>query len=189
MGRLEERGASRSRKEKIQQVALETLKLGGLLAIAIAAPNAVQGLKRLGLVPGPRQGESMRRTYRRLVEKGYARREAAGLRLTALGARELERLQSVADLQARNQKKWDGKWRVLIFDIPEKNRRLRDRIREMLRHLGFVRLQDSVWVFPYNCEDLVALLKSEWRIGYKMRYMVVQELEGEASLKRDFGLA
>ncbi len=47
-------------------------------------------------------------------------------------------------------KKWDGKWRVLIFDIPEKIRSKRDFLRNELKDFGFYQLQRSVWVYPYN---------------------------------------
>ena len=47
-------------------------------------------------------------------------------------------------------KRWDGKWRILIFDIREKVRRRRDEFVDLLR-LGF-KLQNSVWVFPMNAK-------------------------------------
>jgi len=47
-------------------------------------------------------------------------------------------------------KKWDGKWYLVIFDIPEKIRLKRDIFREDLRKLGFGQLQASVWISPYN---------------------------------------
>ena len=177
----------RTRREKIREIALDTLKLAGVLAIAIAAPNAVSGMKTLGLIPGPRQRESMRRTYQRLTKQGYVARDGPYLRLTSRGESELRHIEFRAHLGGK-RKKWDEKWRVLIFDIPEKQRGLRDRVRSLLQSFGFVRLQDSVWVYPHNCEDFIALLKAELRIGYKMRYMVVQELEGDTHLRAEFDL-
>lgn len=48
---------------------------------------------------------------------------------------------------------WDGKWRVVIFDIPEQKRRIRDMFRRKLKHWGFQNWQQSVWVTKNNVTD------------------------------------
>ena len=85
-------------------------------------------------------------------------------------------------------RRWDRKWRVLIFDIPEYRKGMRDKIRYTLRTIGFVRLQDSVWIYPYDCEDLITLLKADFHVGRDMLYMIVDSLEGDATIKKRFGL-
>ena len=86
------------------------------------------------------------------------------------------------------KEKWDGKWRVLIFDIPESLRFIRDQIRATLVAVGFKRLQDSVWIYPYNCEDLIILLKTDLEIGKDLLYMIVDTLEDDEEIKNYFGL-
>lgn len=49
--------------------------------------------------------------------------------------------------------KWDKKWRIVIFDIPEELHSARVRFRRKLKSLGFVMLQKSVFVFPYPCHE------------------------------------
>jgi DNA-binding transcriptional regulator PaaX len=88
----------------------------------------------------------------------------------------------------RKKEKWDGEWRVLIFDIPENLRFIRDQIRTTLVAIGFMRLQDSVWIYPYNCEDLVILLKADLEIGKDLLYMIVDSLEDDGEIKNYFGL-
>lgn len=57
---------------------------------------------------------------------------------------------------------WDGYWRVVVYDIPEKDKKLRVHLRSQLRYLGFKFLQRSVWVSPFAVEnDLEAFLKKE----------------------------
>ncbi len=51
--------------------------------------------------------------------------------------------------------KWDKKWRVVIFDIPQELHRERIKFRQQLKSLGFSSLQKSVLVFPYPCEEEV----------------------------------
>ena len=57
-----------------------------------------------------------------------------------------------------------------------------------MRELGFIRLQDSVWVYPYDCEDLMALLKADLKLGSAVLYMVVEHIENDKHLRAEFGL-
>jgi DNA-binding transcriptional regulator PaaX len=52
-----------------------------------------------------------------------------------------------------NDGEWDKKWRMVVFDIPEKLKASRNALREKLKELGFYELQKSVWVFPYECKN------------------------------------
>lgn len=51
--------------------------------------------------------------------------------------------------------KWDGKWRLVIWDIPEKRRLARDLLRFKLKQLGFVQWQKSVWASKVNCTKVL----------------------------------
>lgn len=84
--------------------------------------------------------------------------------------------------------RWDRKWRLLIFDIREKRKSCRDKLRLTLVNLGFIRLQNSVWVYPYDCEEYIALLKADFKIGKELLYIIADEVEGDHVLKRYFGL-
>ena len=75
-----------------------------------------------------------------------------------------------------------------LFDIREGRKSLRERIQRTLRAIGFRRLQDSVWVYPHDCEDLITLLKSDFKIGKDVLYLVVDQLEYDAPLKAHFHL-
>ena len=46
---------------------------------------------------------------------------------------------------------WDGRWRIVAFDIPEKRRTVRQLLREKLINWGFRRWQKSVWACRKNC--------------------------------------
>ncbi len=83
---------------------------------------------------------------------------------------------------------WDGKWRVLIFDIPEKDRLKRDRIRRTLMTVGFHRLQDSVWAFPYDCRQVMDLLRIKHHVIGEALYLVVESLDGDRWLRKHFRL-
>jgi DNA-binding transcriptional regulator PaaX len=57
------------------------------------------------------------------------------------------------ELEIKKPGRWDGKWRLVMFDIPEKRKRAREALREKLRELGFKELQKSVFVHPFECKD------------------------------------
>lgn len=75
-----------------------------------------------------------------------------------------------------------------MFDIPERRRRVRTRVRQTLTTMGFYRLQDSVWVYPYDCEELIILLKADFKIGKDLLYVIADKVEHDAPLKTHFGL-
>ena len=85
-------------------------------------------------------------------------------------------------------KRWDGKWRLVIFDIKEPRRKTRDALRAELKAVGFRMLQDSVWIYPYACEEYVALLKADLHVGKDILYLIVDELENERFLREQFDL-
>lgn len=69
------------------------------------------------------------------------------LRLTSQGTKKVSR---DFPLLAVSHKSWDGKWRLVMFDIPQKLKRARDQLRSKLKELGFGMLQKSMWISPHN---------------------------------------
>ncbi|MFH1854992.1 MAG: hypothetical protein ABH810_01105 [bacterium] len=84
--------------------------------------------------------------------------------------------------------KWDGKWKFVIFDIPEKSRIARDVLRRKLKEIGFVQLQKSVWVSPYECEDEIAFIASVYEVERYVNYIVALKVDHEQYLKSKFDL-
>jgi CRISPR-associated endonuclease Cas2 len=76
----------------------------------------------------------------------------------------------------------------LIFDIKEERKGMRDKIRRTLNTIGFIRLQDSVWVYPYDCEDLIMLLKADFKIGKDLVYIIADSIENDKDLRLAFNL-
>ncbi|MFA5889301.1 MAG: hypothetical protein WCW47_01545 [Candidatus Paceibacterota bacterium] len=187
MGVIEEKFKKRKRKGDIQKAILSTIKVAGFLGVALIAPNAIQCLKALGIMPSKRQDEIIKRSKDNLVKDGLLKYEGRLLRLTSKGEAKLEFLEA-SDWKVNKPKKWDGKWRMLIFDIPEKRKLLRNKVRLTLVSIGFVKLQNSVWIFPYPCEDLVNLLKADFKIGKDLLYLIVDSIENDKSFRKLFGL-
>lgn len=175
----------KAKKKQVTSIILRTIGVAGLLGVALVAPNVLGAMGKLGMVPTGRQKEIINRARDRMLKQGLLRRERGFLRLTPKGQDRLRLLQ-LREAAMTRPRRWDRRWRVLIFDIPEYRKALRDKIRHTLEGIGFVRLQDSVWIYPYDCEDLIALLKADFKIGKDVLYMIVEELEGDRHLKEHF---
>ena len=95
-------------------------------------------LEERKLIEG-KPGKVAERIYR-LTETG---------RLAALGGR---------DPHERWARSWDGRWRMVIFDLPERENTARVRLRRFLKDRGFGYLQNSVWITPDPLDDRVKAL-------------------------------
>ncbi|MEK7509668.1 MAG: hypothetical protein AAB605_03070 [Patescibacteria group bacterium] len=187
MGHLEEKSRKRTRNELISALILGSVWLAGGIAIVLIAPNVLGAMGKLGLTPKARQEEYVSVARRRLKKQGYLLEKDGHLHLTSKGVARLQFLAlSLASIASKAR--WDEKWRVLIFDIPDKRSGVRARIREQLRMAGFKRLQHSVWINPYPCEEFVALLKTEFRVGKHLIYLIVDVLEYDSEWRSRFGL-
>ena len=85
-----------------------------------------------------------------------------------------------------DKKNWDGKWRLVVFDVPEKFRVGRDSLREKIKELGFYELQKSVFVFPYKCKDEIDFIIEFYGMRKYVRYGVLEEIDNEKHLKQIF---
>ncbi len=89
----------------------------------------------------------------------------------------------------KNKKvKWDGKWRMVSFDVPEKLKKGRDNLRYKLKGIGFCELQKSVLVFPYDCEKEMSLLIKLFDLKKYVRFGVLESIDNELDLKKTFKL-
>jgi DNA-binding transcriptional regulator PaaX len=184
MGHLEKQSRKRAGRNALRTIMLKTVAAGEVITVAMMARGVGVGMQKLGLTASSRQNEVVKRSTQRLVKLGFLQWKNQKLRLTARGERELRRL-TLFD-QINKSRRWDGKWRVLIFDIPEKRRGLRQQLTSLLRTIGFQRLQDSVWVYPYDCEDLMTLLKVDLHVGNDVLYMIADAIENDRSLREMF---
>jgi CRISPR/Cas system-associated endoribonuclease Cas2 len=178
------------RVTKIQEAVLVSVAAAGLLSVALLAPNALKLLKVFNLEDKifTNAKDSVNRSRKRLVKNGLLTYTKEGfLKLTPEGEKIIRRIELI-NYKIEKPRKWDKKWRVLIFDIKECKRNTRDRIREILTLIGFVRLQNSVWVYPYDCEDLINLTKADSAIGRELLYIVADRIENEKALLNHFKL-
>ena len=83
-------------------------------------------------------------------------------------------------------KKWDRKWWLTVFDVPEKFRTARDSLRFKLQTYDFVKIQKSVYVFPFPCTDEVVALSKRLGIEKYVTIMIAEIIQGEENIIHKF---
>jgi phenylacetic acid degradation operon negative regulatory protein len=134
------------------------------------------------------QRSSIDRTIRRLVKQGWIKmvdkNNERFIKLTNQG--QLEALLAAARIE--KMPAWDGKWRVILFDIPEASRGQRDFFRSLLKQYNFKLLQQSVWVSPHplNLKAITYLEKSG--LNKYIRILLVEKIDNDSDLRRMFNV-
>ena len=115
------------------------------------ARGALSKLKSLGLVTKETNDHEL---YYRITEKGEKSFDQSLKPLKQTGV-------------------WDGRWRLVIFNVPETKRDLRDRIRRSLAKLGMGILQPSVWISPNNIQLEIEELRTKLNLQNTIKYFEV----------------
>jgi DNA-binding transcriptional regulator PaaX len=182
---------SDSGSAKAAKVVLAVVAVGGIVIAGAVAPNLFLLFKNY---PRSRQysPKQLRDVYYNLkfrglivaetCEDGYTR-----IRLTRKGERRLADLDLDNILIAR-PKKWDQKWRVLIFDLPVRYQRVREAFRWKIRDLGFEQLQKSAWIYPYPCEEEIVFLAEFYGVMRFVEVLTVERIMREEELRNKFDL-
>ncbi len=187
------------RKYAPVKTVLTLLGVGTVLGLSLISPTALILAKPF--LDARREGDReawkrynpyfLRRTIARLRKQKLIKiTEEDGeqvVELTKYGKRRILRY-ALDELSIEKPKIWDGKWRLVIYDVAERKRILRDIFRQALRSLGFYQLQESVWLFPYPCETQITFLREYFGVGNEVLYVVAIRLEDDAPYKMYFGI-
>lgn len=85
-------------------------------------------------------------------------------------------------------KHWDGKWRLIIYDITKFKRKQQSAFRRMLKKLQMLPLQKSVYLTPYSCAQEIEFLREYFEVGEEVIYIIAEKIENEEVYKRYFNL-
>lgn len=126
---------------------------------------------------------------KRLQKRKYIALQKDGdgfiLRLTKLGRQRLRRIK-IEELRLQRKGRWDGRWRLFIFDIPETERTARDLIRMKLKSLGLYNIQRSTFVYPYDCRRELDLVAGHYKVSRYCTFAEVHYIDIDRELRRHF---
>jgi len=188
--------AQGNRRLPLQTIILGTLYVTGVLTVAVVAPNTMRLFEYLNPISRKntiRFNQRITQALLRLERRGLIRVTGGGrkreVHLTTRGEEIIDGLYAGAYVIPMPIR-WDGKWRLIMFDVPEKRKKVRDTLRLLLRSAGFIHFQDSAWIQPYPCDELVTLLRSHLGSGKgEIRYLVVSFVdESDYVFRKHFNL-
>ncbi|OGZ13912.1 MAG: hypothetical protein A2942_02390 [Candidatus Lloydbacteria bacterium RIFCSPLOWO2_01_FULL_50_20] len=129
----------------------------------------------------------------RLEACGYVRRArkngATMFFATKEGRLALRRSYEYSSRAIIHREKWDGGWRMIAYDFPEKERSARNSLRYVLSKSHFLQIQKSVWIFPYDCSLLSTLIEKDETIHAHTIFIKAVGISSEAAHKKHFGIA
>ncbi len=188
MSFLEEDGAG----PIVAKTILALLLVAGTLTVAAMAPNVVSVLLRTGkkfTYRRSRIGDTL--TYLKRHRFVTTDRTHASKKFEIALTKKGESFafkRALGEIQIPTPDKWDGIWRIIIFDIPNTKKAARDGLRDRLKAMGLYRLQESVFVFPYPCKEELYFLTSLYRVEHYVRLIETPTILYDDDLKNYFSL-
>lgn len=164
---------------------LVAVGLGALVVSTLVLPNlpiAIRGIVKL------RGNKWLNKTFENMKKKGLINLGGEKIKLTAKGKRMLREVE-LSDLKLTKPKEWDGIWRLVSYDIPEKYKKSRDFFRYILLKNGFCQIQESLWVHPYQCKEEIAAVTKNIHLSRYVIMMETEKLPNEMDMQDHFGLS
>ena len=182
----------RKTKSEIVKDILGFLIIGGIVTIAATSPFFIVNLIRGFKLSEKYSSKKVYDTFYKLKKEGfissYEKNNQIYISLTERGKKKAGWMQ-IDNLKIKKPKKWDGKWRILLFDIAEMKRTYREALRGKLKELGFQLFQKSAWINPYDCVKEVNLLKSFFGLSDKEARLIVSgNIDGDGEFRKFFKL-
>lgn len=174
---------SKMKRNEVTTIILSVIAAAGLLAVAVAMPGIIK------LLPKNKSRKLKMEYYvssriQQLVRQKLIVYKNGKMSLSTKGELELEK-----HTHKKYHGSWDKKWRIVIFDVWETNRRKRDQLRQEIKQYGFVQLQRSVWIYPYPCEQFISLLKAYLHFGNNIRYMTLASIDDDRDIRKKFHIS
>ena len=174
----------------IGKAILATLAGGAIIFAAIAAPNAVQALTPL-INKGHRRvnRRSLERAVKRLKNKRLiefaVKNGKTVLQITEQGKKRLREF-DFETMTLNVSTKWNGKWTVILFDIPEDKKNARDAFRRKISQIGCFPYHKSVFVHPSNCSDEIDFITELFHISRNVIHFQTESLGNQEYRPRKF---
>jgi DNA-binding transcriptional regulator PaaX len=147
--------------------------------LAIAGRSLMKDIKKSEYKSQRSERQKMRRSLNRLREERlveFVERKGETYVVITDKGKLLSRQFDIDDLYIKKPKRWDGKWRMVLFDIHEEDRKAREAIRIKLYDFGFYPLQKSVFVCPYDCQEEIAFVARYFDVEQYVQYVVCESL-------------
>lgn len=180
------------KQKRAADIILGLLILGGIVTVAAVAPNVFSAYghtTRRRAFLNKEEFFNVKKYLKRhkLVRLNIEGKSGYEIAITEKGTKRILNY-AFNKLKIKRQIKWDGYWRIVIFDIPRKENWARNSFREKLKELGFYKLQNSVFIFPYPCDKELGHLISIFNIAPYVHVIRANGISIEKALRNYFKL-
>ncbi len=166
---------------------IRLLAFGGITGTMLVAPNALQLLDKPlnSILKGLDERQKLRKISKiknYLKTQGLVRNDYEhGLVLTKKAMKRLEKIE-FNSIAIPVPAKWDKKWRMILFDIPETDRYAREKFVNKIKELGMQLLQQSVWIHPHPCKDEITKVALHYGVEEWLTYIETSRIDNEDKL-------
>lgn len=156
---------------------LMILAVGGFVSLAVIAPGlATFVAKEIKWQERAKLNQRLERLRKRkLINITYENGQTK-VEITESGRKKALEYK-FEEMKIKTPGKWDDKWRLVIFDVAEYKKRLRERLRAKLKEIGFMTLNKSVLIYPYPCPDEIEFIRHIFNVGKEVIYLTTERFE------------
>jgi len=165
---------------KKEKEILRLVGTGLLVSASLVAPNLPMAFKK------GKSKQNYRRSFQNVYDKNLIYLSGEKVHLSAKGQKLMEQILS-EEIEIKKHE-WDGIWRIISYDIPEDQKKERNYFRRKLTSLGFLELQKSMMVIPYECKEEIAVIAQNLRISPYVMHLVTDNLPRQAEMVKKFTL-
>ena len=175
---------------------LSLLAAGSVLVLALSAPGALVVAKSLLDEKSDRDWKKFNRWYldrtlKRLKKSKMINFDYQGdkviVELSRLGKKKILKY-SLEEMKIKRPVRWDKKWRLVIYDVPNSKRKSASCFGNMLISLGMHRMQKSVFICPFPCRNEIEFLREYYRVREHVWMLTVSKFEDDFVFRKFFGL-
>ena len=175
--------------KSVLNATLAIMATGGIITLGAMAPGLLTEINKISRRKRKEKTEKYREIWRNfnlLKKKGnleFVKEEDDCLfyKFSEKGKAKVRKF-IIDELQISAPKEWDKKWRLIIFDIPEKKRSGRVALRKKLNDMGFFQCQKSAWIHPFPCLEEIEFIKDVFNIKPFVKIFLVDEMTDGKSL-------
>jgi DNA-binding transcriptional regulator PaaX len=181
------------RNQQAKDILKAAALIGFVLFLGVAAPNAAGHiLKLLGMVPDRRSKDRVKKSIQSLEKRGLMKIRKGKNNYYYFEVTEKGKAywltSNIAEFKLKTHSKWDRNWRIITFDIPEEKAEFRRRFSSALNLIGMYKLEKSVYIFPFECREVVYKIAKAYKIDRYIRYILASEVENDEQTKKFFKL-
>jgi DNA-binding transcriptional regulator PaaX len=177
-------------KGELAKEILIGLAAGGFIVACLAMPGLtkiVPLFKPRGAKDRYRINQAFSKLHKKKLIKIYTKNGNEVVEITMVG-KKIVLEYNLDGMKLKISKKWDGWWRIVMFDIPQSKKRARDAVSRKIKELGMYPIQKSVFVSPYVCKNEIDFIGEFFGVRGNIIYIKAKDIEGARKLKEYFHL-